>query len=75
MIDLNQQLNSSASLSLRDPCSSQWLFGLFVVADGSINFQPSSGLTNFSWLEVVFTRASFMLIVLVPQFGGLSIWQ
>ena len=70
MIDSNQQLNSSAFLSFRDRCSSQWLFGLFVVADRSIDFKPSSDLTNFSWLEVFFTRASFMLIVRVPQVMG-----
>lgn len=70
MIDLNQPLNSSTSFSFRDPCSSKWLLGLFVVADRSIDFKPSSDLTKFSWLEVVFTRTSFMLFVRVPQIMG-----
>ena len=70
MIDLNQQLNSSASLSVSDPFSSQWLLGLFVVADRSNDFKPSSFLNGCSSLKVVFTRASFMLIVRVPQVMG-----
>ena len=70
MVDLNQNLNSSSSLSLSDQSSSQWLLGLFVVASRSNDFKAISYLNYLSWLEVYFSRASCMLLVRNPQVVG-----